>query len=564
MLMAMDETRYKSQTLEHLGLVAAMFDELGIGELVDELIPQDFEQRSITLGQAMKAMVLNGLGFANRRLYLMPEFFENKPTERLLGEGVSPEQINDDALGKALDKLYDFGPSELYSVIASRAARRLQVEPKIGHLDTTSFHVDGRYNSEVEVSETEEAGLIRLTKGYSRDHRDDLNQVVLELIVEHQASLPMLMRPLSGNTSDKLAFEHSIREHVGQLQWAVQAQQPTQQPAGVEMIVTDNAAFTEGCLKAYDRQGLGWVMSVPATVKEAKDRLRGVEAARLGPLTEGYSYTPIRTTYAGVAQRWLLIYSQAARERNQKKVDKQLFERSEKERKAFEKLCREPFHCPEDAHRALSAFQERKLDLLQIQDAGIVSQAHYRGPGRPATDSAPASITHHIRGALAAPVGRREQYLLRRSCFILATNTLDEESLTDVEVLELYKGQSRAERGFRFLKDPMFMASTLYLKKVERVMALLMVMTVCLLVYAALEYRIRNTLREHERASVPDQKGKPTTRPTARWVFEMFEDVHLLTVGAGEVVIEKLVLNLRGELETLLRLLGPSYARLYS
>ncbi len=135
MLTAMDETRYKSQTLEHLGLVAAMFDELGIGELVDELIPQDFEQRSITLGQAMKAMVLNGLGFANRRLYLMLEFFENKPTERLLGEGVSPEQINDDALGKALDKLYDFGPSELYSVIASRAARRLQVEPKIGHLE---------------------------------------------------------------------------------------------------------------------------------------------------------------------------------------------------------------------------------------------------------------------------------------------------------------------------------------------------------------------------------------------------------------------------------------------
>jgi hypothetical protein len=49
-----------------------------------------------------------------------------------------------------------------------------------------------------------------------------------------------------------------------------------------------------------------------------------------------------------------------------------------------------------------------------------------------------------------------------------------------------------------------------------------------------------------------------------RYLFEMFEDVHLLTVGAGEAVKEKLVLNLRGELETLLRLLGPNYARLYS
>ncbi len=52
---------YKSETLEHLGLVAGMFDELGIGELVDELVPQDLEQRRISVGQALKAMVLNGL-----------------------------------------------------------------------------------------------------------------------------------------------------------------------------------------------------------------------------------------------------------------------------------------------------------------------------------------------------------------------------------------------------------------------------------------------------------------------------------------------------------------------
>ncbi len=59
---------HKSKTLEHLGLVAGMFDELGIGDLVDGLIPQDLSQRKVSVGQALKAMVLNGLGFANRRL----------------------------------------------------------------------------------------------------------------------------------------------------------------------------------------------------------------------------------------------------------------------------------------------------------------------------------------------------------------------------------------------------------------------------------------------------------------------------------------------------------------
>lgn len=158
-----DIQKYRSQTLEHLGLVAGMFDELGIGELIDELISQELSQRKLSVGQALKAMVLNGLGFANRRLYLMPEFFRNKPTERLVRAGVSPEHLNDDALGKALDTLHAFGLTELYRSIAQRAAERLGLASEIvvgGHLDTTSFHVDGRYNSEDDGDFDEEAGII--------------------------------------------------------------------------------------------------------------------------------------------------------------------------------------------------------------------------------------------------------------------------------------------------------------------------------------------------------------------------------------------------------------------
>jgi transposase len=109
--------------------------------------------------------------------------------------------------------------------------------------------------------------------------------------------------------------------------------------------------------------------------------------------------------------------------------------------------------------------------------------------------------------------------------------------------------------SLRLLKDPMFLESTLYLKRVERVMAPLMVMSVPALVYAALEYRIRQTLAEHNE-SVPDQKGKPTRRPSAKkWVFELFMDVHLLTI-ATERIICTLVLNLREELKRLLELIS--------
>ncbi|MFO1349922.1 MAG: DUF4277 domain-containing protein [Gammaproteobacteria bacterium] len=91
--------QYASQTLEHLGLVAGMYDELGIGKVLDDTIAQDYDQRQVSVGQAVKALVLNGLGFINRALYLVPQFFADKPTERLIGKGIAPEQLNDDVLG---------------------------------------------------------------------------------------------------------------------------------------------------------------------------------------------------------------------------------------------------------------------------------------------------------------------------------------------------------------------------------------------------------------------------------------------------------------------------------
>jgi hypothetical protein len=187
-------------------------------------------------------------------------------------------------------------------------------------------------------------------------------------------------------------------------------------------------------------------------------------------------------------------------------------------------------------------------------------QTCQRGSAR--TDQLPASGGAVSPGLLGRSlVSLLEERLERASRFILATNDVAGERLADVEVLQAYKAQSKIERGFRFLKDPMFLASTLFLKKVERTMALLMVMTLCLLVYAALEQRIRSTLAKNE-ATVPDQKGKPTKRPTARWVFELFLDVHLLFITAEGVQV--LVMNLKDELRRLLELLGHPYAEVYS
>jgi transposase len=538
-----DQPAYRSQVLDHLGLVAGMFDELGIGDVIDQVTHQNPEMRDLTAGEAVKAMVLNGLGFINQALYLVPRFFHNKPTSRLVSPRVRPAQLNDDALGRALDTLYTYGVTELYSLIAATAAERLGLAPRFAHLDTTSFHVHGRYNSNEEPEEQ----VVHITRGYSRDHRPDLNQVMLELIVEHQAGIPILMQPLSGNSSDAQDFGQVVRTHVNQLQTTY----------GISYLVADSALYSEANLTQLAQTQMKWITRVPATVREAQAALAQANPQTMAVLPDGYSYHELTSTYGGVEQRWVLIYSVPRQPQAQRTVDKQWRQQSDKEVKALKKLCATTFACEADARQALSTF-ERDLHATFLGASTVRATPRYGKRGRPGPGALPDQVVYQVDGALASSLTARQARIDQQSCFILATNELDNTQLPPYEVLQGYKGQAHAERGFRFLKDPQFLAASLYLKKPERIMALLMVMTVCLLVYAALEYRIRKVLKEHE-ATFPDQKGKRIQHPTARWVFHYFVGIHLLC-PRGQWPI---VLNVTEEHQNLLRLLGPSYMWFY-
>ncbi len=97
------------------------------------------------MGTATVAMVLNGLGFSNRQLYLVPQFFDDKPVERLLGPGITAADLNDDCLGRTLDWLYAHDVTTLFAGMALRARRAFGVPLTQLHADTTSFSVSGEY-----------------------------------------------------------------------------------------------------------------------------------------------------------------------------------------------------------------------------------------------------------------------------------------------------------------------------------------------------------------------------------------------------------------------------------
>jgi hypothetical protein len=116
---------YRRHTVEHLGLVAGLCDELGMGDVMEQATPHNPAMRDLTVGEAVKAMVLNGLGCINQPRDLVPRFFQHTPTSRLMAPRVIPAPLTDDALGRALDTLYAYGVTALYRLMAATAAKRL-------------------------------------------------------------------------------------------------------------------------------------------------------------------------------------------------------------------------------------------------------------------------------------------------------------------------------------------------------------------------------------------------------------------------------------------------------
>jgi len=187
------------ENLDHKGLVAGLIDDLGIVQKINELVGEQ-PGEIVSPGLVVKAMIINGLGMVSAPLYLFSKFFEGKAIEHLLGAGIQASHLNEDRLGRVLDKLYLAGISEIFTTIALSAAQKLEINTDTSHLDSSSFHLHGKYeqelrsvsfySTEMDSNQLDNSSinhqtfpiLIQVTYGYSRDHRPDLKQFILDLI----------------------------------------------------------------------------------------------------------------------------------------------------------------------------------------------------------------------------------------------------------------------------------------------------------------------------------------------------------------------------------------------
>jgi transposase len=550
---------YLNERLDHLGIVAGVCQEIGLAAWLDAQDPGN--RQRVSVGTATVAMILNGLGFSNRQLYLVPQYFANKPIEHLLGAGISADMLNDDCLGRTLDWLYAHDPTKLFAGIASRARQVFGISAHQVHVDTTSFSVSGAYSStgervqepgtSAEAREAETA-LIAITYGYSRDHREDLKQWMVALATTHDGDVPLFLQPLDGNSSDKVSLLAAVLAIQKQLREA---------DAEPSVYVADNGIYSEQNMRQLNAAGITWISRVSETSTEAKTVLQAGSQDWQQSEDGSIQWFCREMDLPQGSERWVIVRTAASEQRAQASLQRQV-KRAEAswERKCWH-LGTRRFACEADARAALERELKGKPTWVEVH-GDVVAHARHAGKGRPRKEASPTTYQWQIVATVTINKPRVDEEALRKACFIVGTNELQSEALSDQELVTTYKDQGGVERGFRFLKDPLFLASSVFVKKPERIIALSLIMVLCLLVYRLAEYRLRARLAETEQ-TIPDQVGKPTARPTMRWVFQCFEGIELLHVQTSTTSLT-IVLRLDSVHRLILALLGPLYEKIYN
>jgi transposase len=529
------------ERLDHLGVVASVIKDLGLIDMINTRLVPD-AQEVITPGEAVAGMILNGLGFANRPLSLTPQFFASKPLDLLFREGIDAEMFNRFKLGRTLDEAYTYGCDLLFQELALVVCAHEGIDLRFNHLDTTSFSLTGEY-----VPDREEHA-ITITHGYSKDHRPDLKQVIVELMVSQDGGIPFVSKSWDGNASDSRVFQERAEALISAFKTTTS---PRYLVADAKLYHEDNAAHLAK---------LGFITRIPATLKLVSQIInQALQRDTWQPLDDQTRYQPLELCHYGMAQRWLVVSSQAALERAEATLNKAKQREQEAIHKQLFHLQAQRFSTPQAAQEALAALAKR-WTYHRIESSHLSEHKRYAGKGRPTAGTPLKAIAWQIQAQVRSDEETMAYRKQVKACFVLGTNIAASE-LSDVEVIAAYKGQAQVEGGFRFLKDPLFFVSSLFVKKPSRIEGLLMVMTLALLVYSVAQRRLRQQLAKHQK-TVPNQINQPTPSPTLRWVFQLLEGIHRVRMTIqGQV--HDLIEGLNDVQITILRLFGKEVCCLY-
>jgi transposase len=502
-------------------IFAHLLDWLQWGQMIDDHVGRG--DHKVSVGTRTNALLIN-IATDRKALYKVSEFYEKMDTELLFGDGVTAADLNDDALGRALDILHDADIESLYPKLALSTIEKLKIMDSFDgfipiHSDTTSLSLYGEYPDQEDLE---------IVRGYSKDHRPDLKQIVFGLSTVR--GVPIYGNVNKGNQDDPTWNLNTIAKLAGLV---------AQGDKGDVIYVADAAAVTQDNLQAFHENKTHFISRLPATFSLCEQLKRAAwekeESAwtDLGQLTDAkdsatYKIQAFRRELYGQTYRLIVIRSSGLAALKEHKLQDVVAREAKKLDKEVQKQSKVLYSCEADAQQAADKFlraNKRCLHTLKTSIEAIQTAEKRTRKGRPRKDEpTPATITQYRIQVNMNEPGQEAlgAWREKEETFVLITDIRDDQRLPDEQVLRLYKGQGEAvEAKFRYLKSP-YHVGPVFLQRPSRVKAFGYLMLLSLLLYSVFEYILREQMAQETEPLILPGKRK-SFRPTGASVMEMFE-----------------------------------------
>lgn len=557
-----DDLELRTRHLGHLPLIRALTTKLGVDAVLNERLPKDPRSR-VSDADCVAAMILNILS-GRCALYSMPEFFRHVDTDVVLGTSCPPDALNDARLAAALDHLFDAGTDTLLGSIVQTYLGREEVPTEYSaYLDTSSISLQGAYD----VVPAEGAPMPR--RGFSKDHRPDLKQLIFGLSVHGSVGIPLTMSMLDGNTADKTANQWNIEELVSVL--------PSEHDV---TVVGDSKLVDAATFGQLLDEGMHFLSLVPLTFAVRSELVEQVRMAgeALPELARSAGRTKAEhdLVYRGQSfRREMAVLDPHTMERRQQEMtllvvrsdaqangfdnalEKRLVKEEQRFMAAVKRANKRKLKCREDAEAACqeasSVLQLQSCDL-RIEAVEIAEKRTKRG--RPSKDEVPPTRTEY---RLVYDQLTRDEQAIAKAAFHAAHFVLvtDHDDWNDAHILAEYRQQSMIEGhcGFRWLKNVALVAPV-FLKTPHRIAALGLVFVLALMVRNYLQFELRRQLEAQDETVRGRKRRVRTKKPTTETALINFMGLSSVLIYAGEQYLQRKVEPFQDDALTVLELLG--------
>ena len=530
--------------LGNTALIAGAFDDFGLENIINQRIGKIGSHVRANSGVLAKALIVQMINVPYQSLSGTQEYFSKYPICGLLNNQVTAADLNRAEIGRLLDDISDYGCENLFLDCSSQTANVLGLKVSESHIDSTSFHYDG---STVE----QENCLLQLKQGYSRDHRPELNQAISVMLCDAKSKIPLFLRNVSGNISDKTSFKNLIIDSLDTIK---------EQFHELEYLVGDSALCTEEILAQLNRKQVKVVTRLPDACNISKQCFEMSLHKEMTPIYPDKKDSPLGlwcgTTKIGKIEVKLLLVNNLSLVA---KKEHTLRGRAQKEfetlTSALKKLTTQPSKCQADAKKAFDKLCS-KAKLCTFGEPTYTVKQKYAKRGKPKAGEAPSSLDVTVTAPLFIDEHKIQHQLKYETLYIVCTNDLKRD-WTMAELLSIYKRQSVIERNWRCCKDPTMFVDSIYLKKPSRIDALLWLMMIALLVFTAAEYKIRNTMLENN-LTIPSLYNKDgESRPTMERLLQYIGNCNICLAVVNNQIIG--ISNVTKEILALVNALGSPY-----